>query len=873
MTSLRSSATVAFSALAALLLGVTGVAIHYRGVRAGDRELLQDGLKRIGRNVRDADRNLREIIALSDASMLAKTRAFARLVHADRTFLTNQSKLERLAAALDVDELHVSDEKGVLVACVPESYKGYRMDSKDQSRAFMPAIDNPQFELVQIPMPKGSDSGLFQYSGVARLDAPGIVQIGASAKRVADARKLADVEEVVRNAHIGRDGREATVRIMPAEGAGTDSERLRIDRIDGVRSYVLASRVGAHRIQVAMPLAGPWLADDVPFSALVVGDILYLIVLLFVCSPYLRETFLEGCQTLSFMFSKTRETTSVGENAVSAFRHAVRSPLTIACLLVFLAAIGIAWAVMSSNARVQAEDRLLAAAGDVRTSVENCVDLPLFYVGNAICKHYGSPEAMTTNDVAEVMRRYDIDEVNVIDSRGIVIAGAIADIGYDMASNPKSAEFNCLLEGVATYSQAFRGAIENPSLRRKYIGVAFPPPAKGYIQLGFSEERVRNGIDYWFEDLAVGWHIGETGFYVIAKSEDGRIDSCGKSGIRSGDTLAAIGFDAAAAPKSPNVFFEATLDGEPCLCLTEEISFHRVISAIPLKEINGGWVRMLIVLAFILTCVFTLVVFFMTRLTDLVTSLKGYIADEKHRQEKEFSLARTIQVSSLPGIFPDTPDHRIFAKMVTAKEVGGDFYDFYPVPDGRRLVLVADVSGKGISAAMFMMKARTIIKASIFMIGDLAEAVAEANNRLAENNDANMFVTAWIGLFDPKTGEIEYVNAGHNPPLVRRQDGAVEWIRGRPSLTLAAMDGVPYHSGRLKLGAGDSLFLYTDGVTEAMNPAGELYGEGRLEATLKLAKEDLIALVYRDLHAFVSGAEQSDDITMLTLDFKGGANH
>lgn len=553
-------------------------------------------------------------------------------------------------------------------------------------------------------------------------------------------------------------------------------------------------------------------------------------------------------------------------------KRMVRNPLARICAVLVVLGTALFWYVCIRLGRRAAEEVLLTAAADIRASIDDCVDLPLFFAGTAICRHYGSPEAMAQSAVDEVMGRYDIDELNVVDSRGIVLAGALANVGYDMSSHPLTAEFNCLLEGgVETFSQDFRNAIEDPSRRRKYVGIAFPPPAKGYIEMGFDEARVKDGIDYWFRDVAVGWHIGDTGFYVVAKAETGVIDSCGYDFPPEMNTLASLGFDAGRAPDDPRRPFVAVLGGIPCLCLTEEVCFHRVITALPLAEIEEGVAMATAVLGGVLAAVLIVVIFFMTRLSDLVESLKGYIASEKDRQEKEFALARVVQTSSLPLVFPDTPGFRIAAKMTTAREVGGDFYDFYRLPSGRQLILVADVSGKGISAAMFMMKARTIVKTCVSSEPDLASAITRANGLLAGNNEAEMFVTAWIAAVDPATGEVEYVDAGHNPPLVRRADGSVEWIGGLKSLALAAMDGVAYRTDRLVLKPGDRLFLYTDGVTEAMDPDGALYGEPRLEAALASASGDLLKAVEDSVSAFVKGAEQSDDITMLSFDYKEAA--
>ena len=206
--------------------------------------------------------------------------------------------------------------------------------------------------------------------------------------------------------------------------------------------------------------------------------------------------------------------------------------------------------------------------------------------------------------------------------------------------------------------------------------------------------------------------------------------------------------------------------------------------------------------------------------------------------------------------------------MDAAKEVGGDFYDFWLVDSSRLAFLVADVSGKGIPGALFMMRAKTLIKNLAESGLSVAEVFTEANKELCENNEAEMFVTAWMGMLDTQTGILEYVNAGHNPPLVRHKNGEFEYLRTRPNFILAGMDRTKYKKYELTLEKGDEIFVYTDGVTEAADTDNKLYGENRLKTVLSSscgAAEDLCRTVRADIDQFVKGAEQSDDITMLCV--------
>lgn len=253
------------------------------------------------------------------------------------------------------------------------------------------------------------------------------------------------------------------------------------------------------------------------------------------------------------------------------------------------------------------------------------------------------------------------------------------------------------------------------------------------------------------------------------------------------------------------------------------------------------------------------------------------VTAEKERIAAELGVAKQIQASMLPSIFtfiPKRDEFSIFATMEPAKEVGGDFYDFYIV-DGKYLVfVVADVSGKGVPAALFMVIAKTLIKNHALQGEAPAEILTKVNNQLCENNDAGMFVTVFLGMIELATGNMTYANAGHNQPLLRH-DGKYTWFREKPNFVLAGMEGIVYKNRELKLEAGDRLYVYTDGVTEALNPAKELFSDPRLEDCLNKAEEEkpdvhaLLAAIREDIRVFADGAEQADDITMMSVDWFG----
>jgi sigma-B regulation protein RsbU (phosphoserine phosphatase) len=259
-------------------------------------------------------------------------------------------------------------------------------------------------------------------------------------------------------------------------------------------------------------------------------------------------------------------------------------------------------------------------------------------------------------------------------------------------------------------------------------------------------------------------------------------------------------------------------------------------------------------------------------INSTVDTLKRYIAEAAARIDKELEYAKQIQLSALPTNFPENDDYEIYAQMIAAKEVGGDFYDFYKIDEKNVAFLVADVSGKGIPAAMFMMTAKTIIK-------DLAESglsvndiFTRANEKLCENNESGMFVTAWMGILNTKTGVMQFSNAGHNPPLLKRANGNFEYLKTRPGFVLAGMEGVRYRANEITLDKGDRIFLYTDGVPEATNSENKLYGEDRLlnfmSKNSTLDAPTLLTNIKANIDEFVGDAPQFDDITMLVFDYK-----
>ena len=271
------------------------------------------------------------------------------------------------------------------------------------------------------------------------------------------------------------------------------------------------------------------------------------------------------------------------------------------------------------------------------------------------------------------------------------------------------------------------------------------------------------------------------------------------------------------------------------------------------------------------------------KFAEMINELDVYMKNlqavtaEKERITAELNVAANIQSDMLPRIFPKFPhdikEYAIYATMNPAKEVGGDFYDFFMVDDTHIALVIADVSGKGVPAALFMVIAKTLIKNRLQTGEAPANALANVNEQLCEGNEAGFFVTVWAGVIDIETGHVIEANAGHEYPAIRRNDGEFELIKTKHSPAVAVMEGMKFRQNEFDLHHGDTLFIYTDGVTEATNADHELFGEERLVETLNRYRYympwDLLPAVRKDINEFVGDAPQFDDMTMLGFNYYG----
>ncbi|MBL8787901.1 MAG: PP2C family protein-serine/threonine phosphatase, partial [Deltaproteobacteria bacterium] len=264
-----------------------------------------------------------------------------------------------------------------------------------------------------------------------------------------------------------------------------------------------------------------------------------------------------------------------------------------------------------------------------------------------------------------------------------------------------------------------------------------------------------------------------------------------------------------------------------------------------------------------------------SQLNDTIQRLQETTAS-KQRMQTELDIGRNIQMSMVPLHFPAFPERKEFdvhAALHPAFEVGGDFYDFFLVDEDTFCVCIADVSGKGVPAALFMAVTRTLVKAHAQGGHEPSDILEKVNDDLAKDNEACMFVTLFLGLVNLKTGNLHFTNAGHNPSYIRRKTGGVERLDQLHGPVIAAMEEIPYGSGNATLRVGDTLLLYTDGVNEAMNAKQELFTEERLAKLLEkgtwTTSSGAVKLVLDDVWKFQGDAPQADDVTVVALRYLG----
>ena len=589
----------------------------------------------------------------------------------------------------------------------------------------------------------------------------------------------------------------------------------------------------------------------------------------------------------------------------------------LACIVIaYLVTSSFTYILQNGMVKIETQEVFTAAINDVESDIKGKSDDQLLSIAEDVKNEY---ESNPDTSLPELAEKHGIVEINVVTYSGIIYKSTEMDsVNYDMNSKEQSKEFVDTLKVQDSFVQKYSPRGKDGSVWRKYAAINLLDG--GFIQVGYDAEQFHDMLDEFVVDVTKNRHVGTSGFVAVLDETLSFVIDDDYSGAH----ISTIGIEPPEEMKEGRtataLYYANIVDGktdfsEKYMYVFKFVEGYCIVAAMP--EAEAVFMRD----ASLYTSIFMQVIIFATlfvfiyilikrviinnlkkindtlgRITrgDLnvtvdvrsskefsslsddinstVSTLKRYIAEAAARIDKELEYAKQIQLSALPTNFPDGDDYGIYAQMIAAKEVGGDFYDFYKLNENTVAFLAADVSGKGIPAAMFMMTAKTIIK-------DLAESgmavndiFTKANEKLCENNESGMFVTAWMGILDITTGKMQFANAGHNPPLLKRANGHFEYLKTRAGFVLAGMEGVRYRVGELSLSPGDRLFLYTDGVPEATNVDNKLYGEDRLLAFMNqnalLEATELLPTLKANIDEFVGEAPQFDDITMLMFDYK-----
>ena len=596
----------------------------------------------------------------------------------------------------------------------------------------------------------------------------------------------------------------------------------------------------------------------------------------------------------------------------------------LACIVIaYLVTSSFTYILQNGMVKVETQELFAAAINDVEATVKAKSDAALLEIVQGVKAEYESNSSIA---LATLKEKYNVVEINVIDSSDKVEKSTDdGNVGYDMNLSEQSKEFVDVLEVQDSFVQKYSPRGIDGSVWRKYAAIKLADG--GFIQVGYDAEQFHAMLDDFVVDVTKNRHVGTSGFVAVLDETlslviDNEYSTAHVStiGINPPDEMKE-------GKTATTIYYADIVDGktdlsEKHMYVFKFVEGYCIIASMPESEavfmrdasLDTSIFMQVIIFATLFVFVYILIkrviINNLEKINDTlgritkgdlnvtvdvrssqefsslsddinstVSTLKRYIAEAAARIDKELEYAKQIQLSALPTNFPEGEEYNIYAEMIAAKEVGGDFYDFYKLNDTTVAFLAADVSGKGIPAAMFMMTAKTIIKDLAESGMPVNEIFTRANEKLCENNESGMFVTAWMGVLDITTGNLQFANAGHNPPLLKRANGNFEYLKTRAGFVLAGMEGVRYRAGELTLSPGDRLFLYTDGVPEATNTENKLYGEDRLLTFMNqnstVDAVTLLPALKSNIDEFVGEAPQFDDITMLMFDYKpkeGGAN-
>lgn len=591
-----------------------------------------------------------------------------------------------------------------------------------------------------------------------------------------------------------------------------------------------------------------------------------------------------------------------------------RKWLTIIVVTAFVLSLLFSWLYQTRKVHDNAASLLRINIEDVRQDTIDASDENLLDLTGQIAETLDQTEGdISSDDLAALMKKYDVAEINVINAEGIITASTYPFfLHYNMYDGSQSAEFTGLLgSGLSSFVQGYQPTSHDPALSRKYAGVVLK--RGGFVQVGYDAERFQRDIDEQIVGVTRNRHVGETGCVIVA-NENWIIVSDRHQ--YEGQNLSATGIWIDRETMKPETVYTATVYGKESYLMYTFSEGYYIISVIPSNELllsrNASVMMTAAMDILIFLELFILIVILvrrlvvknidsvngsLSRITDgdldvkvdvrnsvefsslsddintTVATLKKYIADASARIDQELEFARVIQLSAMPRVFPQRPEFEIYASIEPAREVGGDFYDFFQVDEDHLALVIADVSGKGIPAAMFMMTAKSLIKNRARLGESPEEILGHVNNQLCEGNDAELFVTVWLAIIEISTGKGLAANAGHEHPVLRRAGGAYELVKYRHAPAVGLEEDIRFRQHAFEMYPGDCLFVYTDGVPEAHDPENGQYGIERMLSALNRLPDaslrELQETVRADVDSFKGDAPQFDDITMLGFLYTG----
>ena len=563
------------------------------------------------------------------------------------------------------------------------------------------------------------------------------------------------------------------------------------------------------------------------------------------------------------------------------------------------------WQFQQTIAEIQSESMLNLAIQDMDFEILNAQDEYLLILSNRLAE---CATQRTAEELQNLMEAYGAAEIHYADKNGIILESTDPGCpGLDLNEDERYRYFLLAMKDNITWVEG-RTDSAGEEYAIRYVGI---PWGEGLLLIGFDQVQADLLNQDALTDVTQLHQVGENGFLVVTDLK-GQIVSV--PAWKESEELSAV---LSQLSQDHPIREEVEIDGTSYLYQCSELDNYRVLAFLPVEEAYQTKTIAVYLNAFLIVlmfaAIFILIIVLIRRsvtqpvreinatlsritqgeldqqvkarqnqefealsegINTTVDALNRSIQEAENRMNSELAFARQVQLSSLPKpeIFARHREMDLDAWIQPARVVGGDFYDFYHTARDTVQFNIADVSGKGVPGAMFMMRAKAELRGLAESGHSLEEVFTLGNKALCRDNDAGLFITAWQGSLNLKTGLLTFVNAGHEPPMIRRADGTVEMLKMEPGFVLAAIDTVCYAPETLQLNPGDSLLLYTDGVTDAAGPGETMYTRGRLLETLRDCPSepgDICRRIQESLETFSQGEAQFDDITLLSLRYNG----